>query len=51
MEAFEIRARMVYAMSDFKNVKAWQKAHKMALATHHVACKIAGQVERACGRR
>src|SRR5690242_3632703 len=29
-------------MSDFKNLKAWQKAHKMALATHHVACKIRG---------
>ena len=29
-------------MSDFKNLKTWQKAHKMALETHRVACKIRG---------
>ncbi len=29
-------------MSDFKDLKVWQKAHKMALDTHHVACTIRG---------
>jgi four helix bundle protein len=29
-------------MSDFKDLKVWQKAHKMALDTHHVACNIRG---------
>jgi four helix bundle protein len=29
-------------MSDFKDLKTWQKAHKMALETHRVACKIRG---------
>ena len=29
-------------MSDFKDLKVWQKAHKMALETHRVACKIRG---------
>jgi four helix bundle protein len=29
-------------MSDFKNLKVWQKAHTMALDTHRVACKIRG---------
>lgn len=29
-------------MSDFKNLKALQKAQAMALATHPVACKIRG---------
>ena len=31
-----------YAMSDFKDLKVWQKAQAMALATHPVACKIRG---------
>ncbi|HEY4954169.1 MAG TPA: four helix bundle protein [Gemmatimonadaceae bacterium] len=29
-------------MSDFKNLKVWQKAHTMALDTHRVACRIRG---------
>jgi four helix bundle protein len=29
-------------MSDFKNLKVWQKAHTLALDTHRVACKIRG---------
>ena len=29
-------------MSDFKNLKVWQKAHSLALDTHRVACKIRG---------
>lgn len=29
-------------MSDFKNLKVWQKAQMLALATHRVACKIRG---------
>ena len=29
-------------MSDFKDLKVWQKAHKMALGTHRVACNIRG---------
>lgn len=29
-------------MSDFKNLKVWQKAQTMALDTHRVACKIRG---------
>jgi len=29
-------------MSDFKNLKVWQKAHQLALETHRVACKIRG---------
>ena len=29
-------------MSDFKNLKVWQKAQTLALDTHRVACKIRG---------
>jgi four helix bundle protein len=29
-------------MSDFKNLKVWQKAHTLALDTHRVAGKIRG---------
>ena len=29
-------------MSDFKQLKVWQKAHTLALDTHRVACKIRG---------
>jgi four helix bundle protein len=32
-------------MSDFKNLKVWQKAHTLALDTHRVACKIRGSNE------
>jgi len=35
-------ARSSYHVSDFKNLKVWQKAQVMALATHRVACKIRG---------
>jgi four helix bundle protein len=31
-----------FTMSDFKNLKVWQKAHQLALETHRVACKIRG---------
>src|SRR6266498_3278111 len=31
-----------FTMSDFKNLKVWQKAHTLALDTHRVACKIRG---------
>jgi four helix bundle protein len=29
-------------MSDFKDLKVWQKAHVLALDTHRVACRIRG---------
>jgi four helix bundle protein len=29
-------------VSDFKNLKVWQKAQTLALDTHRVACKIRG---------
>jgi len=31
-----------FAMSDFKNLKVWQKAHTLALDTHRVAGTIRG---------
>jgi four helix bundle protein len=31
-----------FRMSDFKNLKVWQKAQILALDTHRVACKIRG---------
>lgn len=34
--------RSSFSMSDFKKLKVWQKAHTLALDTHHVACKIRG---------
>lgn len=32
-------------MSDFKNLKVWQKAQTLALDTHRVACKIRGSAQ------